>query len=203
MRARPRRSRRTAAPVDTAARARGRPSQAASRNLDCLLDATRRRRRQRRAGRRCRAACRTSERVSIPLSATMPRSWSQSVQAGPRASRISTARACARVDSERPVGDAVVPDHRRREADELLGVARVGDDLLVAGHRGREHRLADREAVRRRPSRRGTPCRLRVRGSRSSAYASRPGGDRHAHPALELPRRAATSSPSASGTPPR
>ena len=32
------------------------------------------------------------------------------------------------------VGDAVVADHRRREADELARVARVGDGLLVAGH---------------------------------------------------------------------
>ncbi len=43
----------------------------------------------------------TSERVSMPVSATMPRSCSQSVHAGPRASRITTARACALRDSER------------------------------------------------------------------------------------------------------
>jgi hypothetical protein len=43
----------------------------------------------------------TSERVSIPVRATMPRLWSQSVQAGPRASRITTARACGRDDSQR------------------------------------------------------------------------------------------------------
>ena len=43
-------------------------------------------------------------------------------------------------------GDAVVADHRRREADELLGEARVGDGLLVAGHRGREDGLAERGA---------------------------------------------------------
>jgi hypothetical protein len=45
-------------------------------------------------------------------------------------------------------GDAVVADHRRREADELLRVTRIGDDLLVAGHRRREHGLAEREALR-------------------------------------------------------
>src|SRR2546423_2711318 len=44
--------------------------------------------------------------------------------------------------------DAVVPDHRCGEADELSRVARVGDDLLVARHRRREDRLA--ECVRRR-----------------------------------------------------
>jgi len=43
----------------------------------------------------------TSERVSIPVSATTPRSCSQSVHAGPRASRISTAFACALRDSDR------------------------------------------------------------------------------------------------------
>jgi hypothetical protein len=53
------------------------------------------------------------------VSATMPRSCSQSVHSGPRASRISTARACGRADSERP-RDAVVADHRRGEADDLL-----------------------------------------------------------------------------------
>src|SRR5437764_3088155 len=45
-------------------------------------------------------------------------------------------------------GDAVVPDHGRGEADELARVARVGDDLLVAGHRRREDRLAERERRR-------------------------------------------------------
>ena len=47
------------------------------------------------------------------------------------------------------LGNAVVPDHRRREADELFGEARVGDDLLVAGHGGGEHRFAHRKAVGR------------------------------------------------------
>ena len=44
----------------------------------------------------------TSERVSTPVSATMPRSCSQSVHAGPRASRITTARAWTVADSLRP-----------------------------------------------------------------------------------------------------
>ena len=43
--------------------------------------------------------------------------------------------------------DAVVPDHRRREAHELFGEARVGDDLLVTGHRSGEDRFADGEAL--------------------------------------------------------
>ena len=78
----------------------------------------------------------------------MPRSCSQSAHSGPRASRMSTARACGAVRLGAPLGDAVVADHRRREADELLGVARVGDRLLVAGHRGREDGLAERDARR-------------------------------------------------------
>src|SRR6266516_1475524 len=47
-----------------------------------------------------------------------------------------------------PLRDAVIADHRRGEAHELLREARVGDDLLVTGHRGREHRLTNCEAVR-------------------------------------------------------
>ena len=111
----------------------------------------------------------------MPVSATMPRSCSQSVHAGPRASRISTARACGRADSERAVGDAVVADHRRREADELLGEARVGDDLLVAGHRGREDRLAERRSPRRATdSPRKTVPSSSARKPRHAAYTSRP-----------------------------
>src|ERR1051325_10573229 len=42
------------------------------------------------------------------------------------------------------VGDAVVADHRRREADELARIARVRDRLLVAGHARRKDGLAER-----------------------------------------------------------
>ena len=45
------------------------------------------------------------------------------------------------------VGDAVVADHRRGEADELILEARIGDRLLVAGHAGREDSLAERVAL--------------------------------------------------------
>ena len=44
--------------------------------------------------------------------------------------------------------DPVVPDHRSREADDLPREARIGDDLLVAGHPRREHGLTERDAVR-------------------------------------------------------
>src|SRR6185437_9156719 len=43
--------------------------------------------------------------------------------------------------------DAVVPDHRLGEGDELAREGRVGDDLLVARHRCREDHLADGDAV--------------------------------------------------------
>ena len=46
------------------------------------------------------------------------------------------------------VSDAVVAHHRCGEADELLGVARIGNRLLVPGHPGREDGLAERDAVR-------------------------------------------------------
>src|ERR671923_823058 len=44
--------------------------------------------------------------------------------------------------------DAVVADHRRREGDDLLRVAGIGDDLLVTGHRRREDGLAEAGALR-------------------------------------------------------
>ena len=128
--------------------------------------------------------CSASERVSIPVSAGMPLVRSQSVHSGPRASRITTARACGRADSERAVGDAVVADHRRGEADDLAAEARVGDDLLVAGHRGREDRLAETRARARRRSRRGTPSRPRAaRKPRPSCLERDPAGrDRQRSP---------------------
>jgi hypothetical protein len=39
--------------------------------------------------------------------------------------------------------DAVVADVRIRQGDDLLAVAGVGEDFLVAGHRGVEHHFAD------------------------------------------------------------
>ena len=39
--------------------------------------------------------------------------------------------------------DAVVADVRIGERDDLLAVARVGEDFLVAGDRGVEHHFAD------------------------------------------------------------
>ena len=44
--------------------------------------------------------------------------------------------------------DAVVADMRVSEGDDLLAVARVREDFLIAGHGGVEHHLADRGAGR-------------------------------------------------------
>ena len=57
---------------------------------------------------------------------------------------------CSRVRATRLrpcLVDAVVADHRRREADELPLEARIGRDLLVAAHRRGEHGLAERESL--------------------------------------------------------
>ncbi len=106
-----------------------------------------RRSRSRRAASPCSRRCSTSERVSTPVSATTP-FWAS--HARPlRPPRLAHDDA-AHVDAVRlaaVVGDAVVADHRRREAEDLLGVARVGDELLVAGHRGREDGLAEGDAL--------------------------------------------------------
>ena len=53
-----------------------------------------------------------------------------------------TARAWMRSDSMCAVRHAVVPDQRIREDDDLAGVARVGDRLLIARHGRVEHDLA-------------------------------------------------------------
>ena len=45
------------------------------------------------------------------------------------------------------VVDAVVADQRIGHADDLAGVARVGQDLLIAGHRGVKDHLAERLAI--------------------------------------------------------
>ena len=44
--------------------------------------------------------------------------------------------------------DAVVADQRVAEAEHLPDIARIGDRLLVAGHRRREADLARRDARR-------------------------------------------------------
>ena len=98
---------------------------------------------------------RTSARVSTPAIAGMPQSSSQSSQ--PRsavaqsspflASRMITPRAWTASDSIAVGADAVVADQRVGEGDDLPGVARVGDRLLVAGHAGVEDDLAERLGV--------------------------------------------------------
>ena len=64
--------------------------------------------------------------------------------------------------------DAVVADVRVGEGDDLPGVRRIGDDLLVARQRGVEHQLAggDAAASERRSPRPRTRCRRRGRAAR-------------------------------------
>ncbi len=122
--------------------------------------------------------------MSTPVSATTAALEQPVGPRGPaRLAHEDGARVRARRLRARLV-DAVVADHRRREADELLREARVGDDLLVAGHRGREDGLAAREARPRRPTRPGTPCRPRAPASRSFVH-HRAVRDRHRDAALE------------------
>ena len=59
--------------------------------------------------------------------------------------------------------DAVVADVRIGEADDLTGVAGVGDDLLIARERGVEDELAAGEPRRRAGARRRSPRRSRRR----------------------------------------
>ena len=96
---------------------------------------------------------------------------------GRRAARMIAARAWIRSDSIASARDAVVADLRVGEGDQLAGVARVGHRLLVAGHRGREHDLADRVRVGAARERRRSASRPRAgrrRSRRSSALATRP-----------------------------
>ena len=70
------------------------------------------------------------------------------------------------------VVDAGVADVRRGHDDDLAVVAGVGERLLVAGHPGGEHRLADGLAHRRRRTRRGRCGRPRGRARRARAPRS-------------------------------
>ena len=74
-----------------------------------------------------------------------------------------------RRDSEASGLHPVVADHRLREGDELARERRIGDHLLIAGHRGREHHLADARCRARRTAGRGERCRPRAPGTRTSA----------------------------------
>ena len=61
--------------------------------------------------------------------------------------------------------DAGVADVRIRQRDDLPGVRRVGQDFLVAGHRGVEHHFAGRAGRARRSRVRGTRCRRPAPGA--------------------------------------
>ena len=113
--------------------------------------------------RRRRGSCRTSvARVDARRARRRRGSRSHAANAG-RAVAHDDALALHALRLHPRLVDAVVADQRVREAEHLRDVARVGDRLLVAGHRGREAGLAGgdaRRADRRRPGRR---CRPRAR----------------------------------------
>ncbi len=69
-------------------------------------------------------------------------------------------------------GDAVVPDQRVGEDDDLAAVARVGDRLLVARHRRVEDDLAGGGDRARRRSRRRSGCRPRAAGRPGASHGS-------------------------------
>ncbi len=93
--------------------------------------------------------CRTSRRVSSPSTPGTPAASSSSARLrsarqleGRRAAcRTRKAATWTRSDSASAGGGAVVADLGRGHADELAGVRRVGQDLLVAAHGGVEHHL--------------------------------------------------------------
>ena len=115
---------------------------------------------------------RTSARVSMPVT-TGHAGRVQPVDQAPPARRRRVARLAADERAHlHAVGlphvalHAVVADHRRRERQDLTREARVGEALLVAGHAGREHDLAQRQAGRR------AGLAVERRPSSSSTYAA-------------------------------
>ncbi len=106
-------------------------------------------------------------RTSVRVSTSGQRDDARGRAARPRTpggtSRMTTPSHCTRSDSSAGLVDAVVADQRIAEAEHLGDVARIGHRLLVAGHRGREARLAGGHARRRRPRCPGRRCRPRAR----------------------------------------
>ena len=92
---------------------------------------------------------------------------------------------------------ADIADMREGEGDDLAGIGRVGQRLLVAGHAGVEADLADRRR-RRRYGRRSrgprTPRRRPAPGRRWRRGARRPRGRRQGEPLEASPRFRALSS---------
>ena len=100
---------------------------------------------------------RVSRRVSMPPIALMP--WCASIASSDCSARwLLCRRASSRTITPRQNGRsrleilgvrAVVADVRVGERDDLPGVRRVGDDLLVAGHHRVEHHFAAGDAIAR------------------------------------------------------
>ena len=105
-----------------------------------------------------------------------------------------------RVGFHEGLGDAVVADHRIRVGDDLPAVARVGQRLLVAGHRGVEDDLAghrpggaggvavEARAVLEQQVRglRDRSCADLLHREAARAEGHHTGGDRHQDAAVEL-----------------
>jgi hypothetical protein len=100
-----------------------------------------------------------SARVSMPERPMMPRAfshWSRCRGAvvrriGDRCAQDHPARArrCRHVHRlDVLVVDTDVADMRKGEGDELSGIGRIGEDLLITGHCGIEADFADRLALR-------------------------------------------------------
>ena len=98
-----------------------------------------------------------SARVSTPLMAMMPRAFSQASRScvdaivgrlGDRRPEHAAAHAAGRQAPQLHVFGigADIADMREGEGDDLPGIRRVGQDLLIAGHRGIEADLADGDA---------------------------------------------------------
>ena len=103
-----------------------------------------------------------SARVSTPVMAMMPRAFSQSSKLlrraivgglGDRRPEHAAAHAGRRREArglDVLIIGADIADMRKGEGDDLPGIRRIGQDLLIAGHGGVEADFADRYAGRAR-----------------------------------------------------
>ncbi len=116
---------------------------------------------------------RVNRRVSMPAMPTVP---SRCRYCDRVCGRTKTRRLQRRVLDDQPGGmnpggldvlvvGAGVADVRIGQRDELPGVAGIGEDLLVAGHRGVEHHLANARAdgADRMAAKQGAVCKGKQR----------------------------------------
>ena len=102
-----------------------------------------------------------SARVSMPVMAMMPRALSHTSRCWlarqldgavieARSTQPRTPPAARLAEFHVLVVGADIADMREGEGDDLSGIRRIGEDLLIAGHRRVEADLADRDAGRAR-----------------------------------------------------